>query len=167
MRAMRRLPFLVLVVLLMLLVSSAAALAAPGGNSAAAHACRQGGFTNVTRDDGTTFRNAGACTSYAARGGTLMPMVSIPARFWIVWNSDTLTMDLFGEGLAPHSDIFTNLTDLTTVGDPFRAVVGQADIDGNFVGKWSYFCLLSPTVFLSGTAADGTPFVGEPEAAPC
>jgi hypothetical protein len=43
-----------------------------GGNSAAAHACHHGGYKNFTRLDGTTFRNTGACVSYAAHGGTLV-----------------------------------------------------------------------------------------------
>jgi hypothetical protein len=42
-----------------------------GGNSAAAHACQHGGWTNLVRSDGTSFKNQGACVSYAAHGGTL------------------------------------------------------------------------------------------------
>jgi len=41
------------------------------GNSAAAAACRQGGYTELVRADGSRFANVGACVSYAARGGTL------------------------------------------------------------------------------------------------
>jgi hypothetical protein len=43
-----------------------------GGNSAAAHACQHGGYKNFTRSDATTFKNTGACVSYAAHGGTLV-----------------------------------------------------------------------------------------------
>jgi hypothetical protein len=43
-----------------------------GGNSAAAHACQHGGYKSLTRSDGTTFKNTGACVSYAAHGGTLV-----------------------------------------------------------------------------------------------
>jgi hypothetical protein len=43
-----------------------------GGNSAAAHACQHGGYKNFTRSDGTSFKNTGACVSYAAHGGTLV-----------------------------------------------------------------------------------------------
>ena len=41
-----------------------------GGNSAAAHQCRHGGWKSLVRADQTTFKNGGACVSYAAHGGT-------------------------------------------------------------------------------------------------
>jgi hypothetical protein len=43
-----------------------------GGNSAAAHGCQQGGFQKLFRANGTGFRNAGECVSYAARGGIFL-----------------------------------------------------------------------------------------------
>ena len=52
-----------------------AALAVPtlaiagGGNSDAANACKQGGWQNLVRQDGTGFKNQGDCVSYAAKGG--------------------------------------------------------------------------------------------------
>jgi hypothetical protein len=172
MRAMRRLPFLVLVVLLMLLVSSAAALAAPGGNSAAAHACRQGGFTNVTRDDGTTFRNAGECTSHAARGGTLKPL-GTPARLWIEVDTDTMEFLLLGEGLLPGSDVGI-ITHIDIFGPPpsTPAVLGVANVHGEFSLVQAYICdfIGTPTVTvvtLFGTAADGSPVSSESMTAPC
>ncbi len=39
------------------------------GNSAAAHGCQQGGYQSLFRADGTGFKNAGECVSYAAHGG--------------------------------------------------------------------------------------------------
>jgi hypothetical protein len=45
--------------------------AAAGGNSDAAHACQQGGWQNLVRQDGTGFKNTGDCVSYAAQGGVL------------------------------------------------------------------------------------------------
>jgi hypothetical protein len=56
--------------------SALAALAAPSaamaaGNSDAAHACQQGGWQNLVRQDGTGFTNTGDCVTYAANGGTL------------------------------------------------------------------------------------------------
>ena len=46
---------------------------AGGGNSDAAKACQEGGWQNLVREDGTEFKNAGDCVSYAAQGGTLEP----------------------------------------------------------------------------------------------
>jgi len=42
---------------------------AGGGNSDAANACKQGGWQNLVRQDGTGFKNQGDCVSYAAQGG--------------------------------------------------------------------------------------------------
>lgn len=47
------------------------AAADQGGNSAAAHSCQQGGYASLFAQDGSTFANAGECTSYAAKGGEL------------------------------------------------------------------------------------------------
>lgn len=65
---------LLVVVVMMLglaLVGPMAAAAQNGGNSAAAKACQQGGYAGLVRsEDGSRFKNAGDCTSYAARGGS-------------------------------------------------------------------------------------------------
>ena len=44
---------------------------AGGGNSDAANACKQGGWQNLVRQDGTDFKNQGDCVSYATKGGVL------------------------------------------------------------------------------------------------
>lgn len=51
--------------------------AAKGGASSAAQLCQQGGWSNLYRADGTAFRNAGECISYAAQGGTLATRVTV------------------------------------------------------------------------------------------
>jgi len=62
------------VILGLLVAAVTAAIVAPlalagGGNSDAANACKQGGWQNVVRQDGTGFKNQGDCVSYAAQGG--------------------------------------------------------------------------------------------------
>ena len=44
---------------------------AGGGNSDAANACKQDGWQNLVRQDGTGFKNQGDCVSYAVKGGVL------------------------------------------------------------------------------------------------
>ena len=44
---------------------------AGGGNSDASNACKQGGWQNLVRQDGTDFKNQGDCVSYAVKGGVL------------------------------------------------------------------------------------------------
>jgi hypothetical protein len=38
----------------------------------------QGGYLDFTREDGTAFANTGECVSYAAQGGTLVPVSPTP-----------------------------------------------------------------------------------------
>lgn len=49
------------------------------GNSGAAHKCQHGGYLSLVGSDGTTFRNTGACVSFAAHGGTFATGIIIPA----------------------------------------------------------------------------------------
>lgn len=68
---------LAVVLLLSLLTVPFGANAAPGGgNGANAHLCQQGGWQDLTRTDGTPFKNQGDCISYAAQGGTVVTMPS-------------------------------------------------------------------------------------------
>jgi len=69
---MKRL-FFVLCAALALTVGVSTA-SAGGGNSDAAHACQQGKWQYIVRSDGTPFKNQGDCVSYAAQGGTLVPL---------------------------------------------------------------------------------------------
>jgi hypothetical protein len=60
-----------------------AALASPvhaqgQGNSAAAKQCQHGGWKDLTTLDERAFKNQGDCTSYASRGGTLVPEAPNP-----------------------------------------------------------------------------------------
>jgi hypothetical protein len=64
--------------MLVLCVAVALALSATSGSAGAGNAdnakqCQKGGWTTYTRADGTSFANQGACVSYAARGGSLVP----------------------------------------------------------------------------------------------
>lgn len=52
----------------------------PGsGNSDAAKKCQKGGYKSLVGADGTTFRNVGACVSFAAHGGTFATGLVVPA----------------------------------------------------------------------------------------
>lgn len=62
---------LVLCAVVALTVGIASANAGRGGNSANAKACQKGGWHTLLRSDGSSFRNQGACVSYAAHGGVL------------------------------------------------------------------------------------------------
>ena len=68
---MRSVRLAALVAVLVLAYAAVPAPVAVAGNVDAAHACQQGGYLILTRSDGTSFKNAGECTSYAARGGSI------------------------------------------------------------------------------------------------
>jgi hypothetical protein len=77
-----------------------------GGNSGAAHKCQKGGWKSLVGADGMTFKNTGACVSFAARGGTFATGLIIP-----LGKTATLSNAQFGDfyptaPLAPNT--FTN-----------------------------------------------------------
>jgi hypothetical protein len=96
-----------------ILVLAAAPLAGakpkPGGgpgNSPNAKKCQKGGYLSLVGSDGTTFKNVGACVSFAAHGGTFATGLVIPAG-----QTATLSNAQFGDffptaPLAPNT--FTN-----------------------------------------------------------
>src|SRR5436305_9606597 len=60
---------LIAALLLAVLAARPAGVTHAAGNADAAHACQQTGYLTLFRADGTGFKNAGECTSYAAHGG--------------------------------------------------------------------------------------------------
>ena len=130
-----------------------------GGNAAAAAACQNGGYLNYTDADGNAFRNEGHCVSYAARGGTLVPIATAP--FSVVYSSlvqDWLRATVTGVGLEPNSAYELAL------GWPSRSVTVQATADagGGFTHLRDEMCLDSggegpTTVTALGTPAGGAP----------
>jgi hypothetical protein len=74
-----------------------------GGNSGAAHKCQHGGYLSLVGSDGTTFRNTGACVSFAAHGGTFATGLVIPAG-----ETATLSSAQFGDGVLPTAPLAPN-----------------------------------------------------------
>jgi hypothetical protein len=129
-----------------------------GGNSAASAACEDGGFANWRDAAGSAFRNAGACVSYAAHGGTLVPVLVNPFSIsYVASGTNAFRATLTGTGLEPDStvDLFVSWGDTTTfVGD-------AADASGDVTFVASVICVSagSPVTAVSagGTPAGGTP----------
>ena len=55
-----------------------------GVNHAASQACKQGGWREQQREDGTRFTNQGRCVSYAVHGGVLAAVVPIVTISFVV-----------------------------------------------------------------------------------
>ncbi len=74
-----------------------------GGNSGAAHKCQKGGWKSLVGADGTTFKNTGACVSFAARGGTFATGLIIP-----LGQTATLSNAQFGDVLLATMPLAPN-----------------------------------------------------------
>jgi hypothetical protein len=146
--------------LMVSLALAAPALAKPGGNaggnSDAAAACEDGGYSDWTDAAGNAFRNEGACVSYAAHGGTLVPVVVDPVNpFSIAYapaGSTGFVATLTGAGLEPDStvDLFFTWGSTTT----FLGSVTDASGSVTFTASANCMSGGSP---LSAVAATGTP----------
>ena len=97
--------------LLAMIATSLPAMA--GGNAAASAACEGTGYTGWTDTEGNAFRNAGACVSYAARGGTLVPVVVDTNPFSVRYSAASANgfmVTVTGSGLEPGSPVDVILT---------------------------------------------------------
>jgi hypothetical protein len=140
-----------------------AAFAAPAlaesGNSEAAAACQDGGYVDWTDAAGNAFRNTGACVSYAAHGGALVPVVVDPVNpFTVAYRAsgtDGFFATVTGSGLEPDSSVDLLLT---WGGEPLP-IGDVADASGNvtFTASGSCTSLGAP---LSAVGVGGTPAGG-------
>lgn len=120
----------------------AAAQSSSGGNAPAAHACQDGGFVNLVRSDGSTFANVGDCVSYAARGGTFVP-VTLNASFSPCCDGLNTIVTVTGSGLEPGSivtDTYINGSG-TQVGPAPVPVNPTVAPDGSFSSEWVTGCI--------------------------
>jgi hypothetical protein len=88
---------------LMITLAAGGPPVAAQGNSAAAKACQQGGWQDLKGADGTRFKNQGACVSYAAKGGQLVPLEpNITVTFTSTGPINCL-VDVFLEDFTPNT----------------------------------------------------------------
>jgi hypothetical protein len=122
--------------------------------SDAAHLCQQGGYASLMGTDGTTFQNAGQCTSYVARGGTIMnvPACTVVAGVNGCLTLDNFSMPYFSDGLVDNSSLGTiALTGLFS----FSPTASSCDpCSGAASGGGTY--TLSPSSTFNGGASSGT-----------
>src|SRR5215207_9800275 len=97
---MRRVTMMLVAMAVMVPLFAVVAYAAPGGNAANAAKCEEGGYLNYTDAEGNPFKNEGQCTSYAARGGKLVPVPDITLD-----QGGPGTGIISGTGFTPNSSI--------------------------------------------------------------
>jgi hypothetical protein len=125
---------------LLSIVAFAMPALAGGGNSAASAACENGGYANWTTAEGATFRNAGGCVSYAAHGGTLVPVVVDVDPFSVVYGisgTNGFSVAVTGSGLEPFTgvDVFVAWGSLSQFVD-----AGIVDASGNLSSTVTAAC---------------------------
>jgi hypothetical protein len=113
------------------------AYAAAGGNAANAHKCEEGGYLDYTDANGDPFKNEGQCTSYAARGGQLVPVPTGPDI-----TIDQAAGTISGTGFTPNSSSFFVTTAFSPSGlTVFGLNPVTTDATGAFVSSGWNFCL--------------------------
>jgi hypothetical protein len=143
-------------------------IAAPGvalaSSSSAAAACGDGGYVNFVRDNGSPFKDIGACVSYSARGGTLMP-VSLTASFVpdptrqlgdVTFEDVTVT----GTGLLAGSTVTASYVPTgSTERTAPQPTAGNSTVaaDGSFFASSETGCPLDSSFEFYATTAYGLP----------
>lgn len=161
MNPLRR-PAAIALAVFLVVIAATPVLAAPGGNGGGSAACANGGYLNYTDTAGNRFRNEGACTRYTAKGGVLVPIVSVP--FSVTYTSagtSGFQAVVSGIGLLPGSAV-----ELAFVW-PGRSVsiAGlTADGAGNFSFTHAEQCFDVNGAAMSSLTATGTPTGGSPTA---
>jgi hypothetical protein len=106
-----------------LAATAMAALAVPAVSMANADTtapCKQGGWQNLVRQDGTGFKNQGDCVSYAAQGGLLKQAEQ----------AETLTATVGGD--TPYTHTFHILVDSN---GGFTGAGTVTDADGTIINE--------------------------------
>jgi hypothetical protein len=142
--------------LLAALALAAPAAAKSGGNAAASAACEGDGYLEWTDSAGNAFRNAGACVSYAAHGGTLVAVVVSPFSIsYDAAGTNGFRATLTGAGLQPDSSVDLVLT----WGEDTIFVNEVADASGQVTLVASAVCVRAGSP-LTAVGATGTPAGG-------
>jgi hypothetical protein len=87
---------MVVAVALVMFVFSASAALAGGGNSAGAKQCQKDGWRTSQTDSGGAFASNDACTSYAAKGGTVFSPTVVPEFEYCESIDDSPFFTLYG-----------------------------------------------------------------------
>jgi hypothetical protein len=146
---MRRVTMMLVVMAVIVPLFAVVAYAAAGGNTANAHKCEEGGYLDYTKSNGDPFKNEGQCTSYAAKGGQLVPVPTADISL------DQAAGTISGTGFTPLSPIRIQ-QEYAPGGLVVSNNIGPTDRTGAFVASGFDFCFdsyISPIVRV--TVTDG------------
>jgi hypothetical protein len=145
---MRRVTMMLVAMAVMVPLFAVVAYAAAGGNEANAAKCAEGGYLNYTDAQGNPFKNEGQCTSYAARGGQLVPVPTADISL------DQAAGSISGTGFTPNSPI-TNTRVYSPNGQSFTDSLVSTDATGAFVDSGLFFCFDPANTSITVTITDG------------
>lgn len=157
------------VLLLTLLGGVMASPVAAQGKSEAAQLCQNDGYLDYTRQDGSTFKNAGQCTSYAAQGNELESVSVADLSFAFDFNVNGSGLNVVtwsGSGLMPGSVVTLDIYFVDGTSVLGRELYGGVDANGDFAANSSFECDVFTSATLNGIAANGTP-ISESADSPC
>ena len=143
---MRRVMLMLSALAMVVGVLAAPVAAAPGGNAANAAKCEEGGYLDYTDAQGNPFKNEGQCTSYAARGGQLVPVPDI--------SLDPAAGSISGTGFTPNSTIVLVVSMHWLSEASAVASEEPTDETGAFVASGFNFCPTSSDTSVDVTAID-------------
>jgi hypothetical protein len=133
---MRRVMLMLSALAMVVSVLAGPVAAAPGGNAANSAKCEEGGYLDYTDAERTPFKNEGQCTSYAAKGGQLVPVPTADISL------DQAAGSISGTGFTPNSSSFFVTTAFSPSGlTVFGLNPVTTDATGAFVSSGWNFCL--------------------------
>jgi hypothetical protein len=107
--------------LTLVVAAVAAAPAGAAGNSDNAKLCQKGGWQNLFRSDGSTFKNQGDCISYGAHGNTFKPNAWEAACLRAGGTFSVSDTNIFGDTFTPPAFVYNCVSEPPTTppgGDP-------------------------------------------------
>jgi hypothetical protein len=146
---MRRVMLMLSALAMVVSVLAGPVAAAPGGNAANSAKCEEGGYLDYTDAERTPFKNEGQCTSYAAKGGQLVPVPTADISL------DQAAGSISGTGFTPNSSITLRRV-YSPNGEDFTDTLWQTDATGAFTtGGFFDFCFDPANTSVEVTATDG------------
>ncbi|MFN2561633.1 MAG: hypothetical protein ABR571_10110 [Jatrophihabitans sp.] len=132
------------------------------GNSPSAQQCYKGGWQNLVTSTGATFASQDACVAYASHGGVLSPkptaFITLSPGYEIVQTEQQCAFTFAGGGLLPTSDLYAVFN--SSAPADLGPVGGSGDFNNAGIGFFTQ--TNGPgvyTLYLTGTAVDGTPVI--------
>jgi hypothetical protein len=154
-----------------LFLTLALAVTSPAIAQADKNQCKRGGWTELSPDGVTPFRNQGQCVSHVVRGGDLYPL-SAAASLDVTWiwdgTSQFYSAHVAGTGLQPGANVFLHI--VNQAGQAFDIDVSDVGPGGTVdtsIGGGVFFCNAYASTYFWTTTATGDVIETAHDTHPC